>query len=45
LHKGTLRAQNAHPGLLVTMEFPINAVETISPTSKPSATATPVSAA
>jgi hypothetical protein len=25
LHKGKLTAENAHPGLLVTIEFPIGA--------------------
>jgi signal transduction histidine kinase len=45
LHKGKLSAQNAHPGLLVTMEFPISPVEGIAPSSRPAAAATPVSAA
>jgi signal transduction histidine kinase len=45
LHKGKLSAQNARPGLLVTMEFPITSAEASAPTSRPRAAATPVSAA
>jgi signal transduction histidine kinase len=45
LHKGKLTAQNAHPGLLVTMEFSIGPVDGDSPSSKPASAATPVSAA
>jgi signal transduction histidine kinase len=45
LHKGKLSAQNAHPGLLVTLEFPIVPADGIAPPSKPIAAATPVSAA
>lgn len=45
LHKGKLTAQNAHPGLLVTIEFPIGPVEKLAAPSKPTATPTPVSAA
>jgi signal transduction histidine kinase len=44
LHKGKLSAQNGHPGLLVTMEFPISPAEGVAVSPKPSA-ATPVSAA
>jgi signal transduction histidine kinase len=44
LHKGKLSAQNARPGLLVTMEFPIGPADGSSPQSKPAAVATPVSA-
>ncbi len=35
LHKGKLTAQNAHPGLLVTMEFPIGPADGNAPSSKP----------
>ena len=45
LHKGKLSAQNAHPGLLVTMEFPIGPPDGIAPSPKPASTPTPVSAA
>jgi signal transduction histidine kinase len=46
LHKGKLSAQNAHPGLLVTMEFPLSAADAIAAASgKPASTPTPVSAA
>ncbi len=38
-------AQNAHPGLLVTMEFPIGPPDGSAPASKPTPAATPVSAA
>jgi len=41
LHKGKLTAQNAHPGLLVTIEFPVAAVP-LAETLKPAAP-TPVS--
>jgi two-component system sensor histidine kinase CpxA len=41
LHKGRLSAENAHPGLLVTMEFPIGAA----PASEGQRQATPVSTA
>jgi two-component system sensor histidine kinase CpxA len=44
LHKGKLSAQNARPGLLVTMEFPIGPTDGSAPQSKPAAVATPVSA-
>jgi two-component system sensor histidine kinase CpxA len=44
LHKGKLSAQNARPGLLVTIEFPIGPVNGDAPSSKPAAAATPVSA-
>jgi signal transduction histidine kinase len=45
LHKGKLTAQNAHPGLLVTIEFPIGRADGDAPASKPAPAATPVSAA
>jgi hypothetical protein len=45
LHKGKLSAQNAHPGLLVTIEFPTGLADGNAPSSKPDAAATPVSAA
>jgi signal transduction histidine kinase len=45
LHKGALTAKNAHPGLLVTMEFPLGPADGIAPSSKLASTATPVSAA
>jgi two-component system sensor histidine kinase CpxA len=45
LHKGKLSAQNAHPGLLVTIQFPLSAAETSVAASKPPASVTPVSAA
>ncbi|MGB6945854.1 MAG: ATP-binding protein [Bryobacteraceae bacterium] len=45
LHKGKLSAQNAHPGLLVTMEFPVAPADGSAPSSKPAPAATPVSAA
>jgi two-component system sensor histidine kinase CpxA len=44
LHKGKLSAQNARPGLLVTMEFPIGPADASAPSIKPAAAATPVSA-
>ena len=43
LHKGKLTAQNAHPGLLVTMEFPATAPRPS--LAKPPKQATPVSTA
>jgi two-component system sensor histidine kinase CpxA len=45
LHKGKLTAQNAHPGLLVTIEFPIGRADADALSSKPAPAATPVSAA
>jgi two-component system sensor histidine kinase CpxA len=45
LHKGKLTAQNARPGLLVTIEFPVGPSDGNAPFSKPSSAATPVSAA
>jgi signal transduction histidine kinase len=45
LHKGKLTAQNAGPGLLVTMEFPLGPAGGNPLSSKPAAAATPVSAA
>jgi signal transduction histidine kinase len=33
LHKGQIRAQNAHPGLLVEMELPVAAQTASEPTS------------
>ena len=44
LHKGKLSARNAHPGLLVTMEFPLGAQDAGAP-EKAAALVTPVSAA
>jgi signal transduction histidine kinase len=44
LHKGKLTAQNARPGLLVTMEFPVGPADSNTPSSKLASTATPVSA-
>ena len=44
LHKGKLTAQNAHPGLLVTVEFPIGPADASMPSTRPDAAATPVSA-
>jgi hypothetical protein len=45
LHKGKLAARNAHPGLLVTMEFPVLPADGSAPSpNKPAAIATPVSA-
>jgi two-component system sensor histidine kinase CpxA len=44
LHKGKLTAQNAHPGLLVTIEFPIGQPEGSTAAAKPVSTPTPVSA-
>jgi signal transduction histidine kinase len=44
LHKGKLAAQNARPGLLVTMEFPLGPVDADKPSSKPAVAVTPVSA-
>jgi hypothetical protein len=43
LHKGKLTAQNARPGLLVTIEFPIGP-DGNAPPAKPLSVATPVSA-
>jgi signal transduction histidine kinase len=45
LHKGKLTAQNAHPGLLVTIELPGVTPEGSAPAPKSPAAATPVSAA
>jgi signal transduction histidine kinase len=45
LHKGKLTAQNARPGLLVTMEFPLGPADGNAPSSKAVSDATPVSAA
>jgi signal transduction histidine kinase len=45
LHKGKLSAQNAHPGLLVTMEFLLGPQDVAAPSAKPAASVTPVSAA
>src|SRR3984885_4715354 len=45
LHKGKLTAQNVHPGLLVTIEFPIGPSDGNAPVSRPVPAATPVSAA
>ena len=45
LHKGKLSAQNANPGLLVTMEFPIGPLDGNAPSPKLTPAATPVSAA
>lgn len=45
LHKGKLTAQNARPGLLVIIEFPLGSPDLNAPAAKPSAAATPVSAA
>jgi signal transduction histidine kinase len=44
LHKGKLTARNATPGLLVTIEFPVSAQDGTAAASKPSPSATPVSA-
>ncbi len=44
LHKGMLSAQNAHPGLLVTMEFPNGAADASAPAAKVAPAPTPVSA-
>lgn len=44
LHKGKLTAQNARPGLLVTIEFPLGATDSSAASAKPAATPTPVSA-
>jgi signal transduction histidine kinase len=44
LHKGKLSAQNAHPGLLVTMEFPLGLAGAPVPSPKSAAAPTPVSA-
>jgi signal transduction histidine kinase len=43
LHKGKLTAQNAHPGLLVTIEFPVSLATPGVTASKPKAAPTPVS--
>lgn len=43
LHKGKLSAQNAHPGLLVTIEFPMGAPDANTP-AKSTPAPTPVSA-
>lgn len=45
LHKGSLQAQNAHPGLLVTIELPIKPAPAGREPSKPPAATSPVSAA
>jgi two-component system sensor histidine kinase CpxA len=45
LHKGELTAQNARPGLLVTIQFPIVPADGRAPSTVPAAAATPVSAA
>ncbi len=45
LHKGKLTAQNAHPGLLVTIEFPIGQPDGSAAAPKLVSTPTPVSAA
>ncbi len=44
LHKGKLTAQNAHPGLLVTMEFPVGPADAGAAPARQDAAATPVSA-
>jgi two-component system, OmpR family, sensor histidine kinase CpxA len=44
LHKGKLSAQNAHPGLLVTIQFPMGASDAIAPAAKTAPAPTPVSA-
>jgi signal transduction histidine kinase len=44
LHKGKLAAQNAHPGLLVTIEFPNGAADESAPAAKAAPAPTPVSA-
>lgn len=44
LHKGKLSAQNARPGLLVTIEFPLGTADSNAASAKPAATPTPVSA-
>jgi two-component system sensor histidine kinase CpxA len=43
LHKGKLSAQNANPGLLVTIQFPLAPAQAPQAGSKPVAAATPVS--
>jgi signal transduction histidine kinase len=43
LHKGKLSAQNANPGLLVTIQLPLAPAQAPQPGSKPLAAATPVS--
>ena len=43
LHKGKLSAQNANPGLLVTIQLPLAPAQTPHPGSRPVAAATPVS--
>lgn len=43
LHKGKLAAQNAHPGLLVTIEFPLASMQTPQPDARSAAPPTPVS--
>ena len=40
LHGGKLRAENAHPGLLVTIELPVASEPPSRPTAKPSAPTT-----
>ena len=44
LHKGQLTARNAHPGLLVSIEFPLAPADGNVPASQTQAAATPVSA-
>ena len=44
LHKGNLTAQNAHPGLLVTIEFPVSPADGSALQFKPASAPTPVSA-
>jgi two-component system sensor histidine kinase CpxA len=43
LHKGKLSAQNAHPGLLVTIQLPLAPAQAPQAGPKPAAAATPVS--
>ncbi|HTC36105.1 MAG TPA: ATP-binding protein [Bryobacteraceae bacterium] len=43
LHKGKLSAQNANPGLLVTIQLPLAAAQALPGGAKPVAAATPVS--
>jgi signal transduction histidine kinase len=45
LHKGKLTAQNAHPGLLTTIELPVTPAPTAGEPSKESTWSTPVSTA
>jgi signal transduction histidine kinase len=44
LHKGNLTARNSHPGLLVSIEFPLAPADGNVPASQTQAAATPVSA-